>query len=485
MLGPIPTNIPGVAKQVAFPETGANVNVLRDELVLEGLIKLVQKDIPGAIKALTKFSQKRPDSFEIWSILGKIYLQIKRIPEAKSCLRKSLQINPTNPRDWEALGETLVQESEKNLQTMSEDELFNHHIPETIKCFENAMKYSPGRLDLKFKVGILYVSINQFDKAQSLLESYLKEKPNDSYVRNALEMVKQQARVVKQQREAQSQTFVPTQQPTSQKKCSKCGAIVDGAHKFCVNCGAPLEEPQDATSLNISEIAEQRKRDETQYPGNPKGKQIQTERVKAIYDKAMEHFSRHEFNESIQLLEEAISLEADIPDMYVHLGINYYMLKNDQKGLNYIHKAIELNPYHIMAYEILEKIYSTSGQENKAEEIFQKLKSFGVMYTNYMCDIGFNLLNSRDPSKKLKDNYEAAKPFFERVLLIDPNNKEAKFFLNQIESLNFATKELDKFNGDYDKAVEYYRNQLKLNPNDRRAFALLRQAELKQLGIDL
>ena len=48
-----------------------------------------------------------------------------------------------------------------------------------------------------------------------------------------------------------------------------------------------------------------------------------------------------------------------------------------------------------------------------------------------------------------------------------------------------TTKELDKFNGDYDRAVDYYRNQLKLNPNDREAAALLREAELKQLGIDL
>jgi len=485
MTAPRPTNIPGVSKQLVFPQTGADANVLRDELFKEGMIRMVQKDIPGAIKAFTKFSKKKPNSFEVWSALGNIYLQIKNIPEAKNCYKKSLKINPTNPRDWEALGSILFEETQPNIENLDDDELFGHRIPETIKCFENALKYNPENHDLKFKLGMLYSGIYQFDKALNHLENFLKVKPNNPHVLKAVQMVKQQAKKVETQRRTQSNTFIPTKQPTSDIKCPKCGVIREGTDKFCKRCGEAFKKPSEGASLNLGEISEQRKRDEARYPGDPNGKEIQSERVRVIYDKAIDNFKQHNFNEAKRLLEEAVNLEPDIPDIYVQLGINHYMLQNEQKGLEFLKKAIKLNPYQITAHELLEKIYSLSGKTSNAEDVFQKLKSFGVMYTNYMCDMGFNILNSHDPSKKLKDNYESAKPVFERVLLFDPNNKEANFYLNEIESLSFVTKEIEKFNGDYDKAVEYYRNQLKLNPNDRRTISLLREAELKQLGLDL
>jgi tetratricopeptide (TPR) repeat protein len=242
--------------------------------------------------------------------------------------------------------------------------------------------------------------------------------------------------------------------------------------------------PRGMMSLGLHEIEEKRKRDRANYPGDPHGKPIQTQEVKDLFNRAADNLIKRNFQQSKEILEEAIRIEPDVPELYVQLGANCFMLEEDQKGFEYLNMAIKLNPYHLNAYELLEKYYQATGQTYKEEEVFQKLKSFGPMYVNHLCDRGFGVLNSRDLSRGFKQNYLAAKNDFKRALLFDPNNKEANFFLNQIETFSFIDNELDKFKGDYKRAVEYYRNQLKLNPNDRRAFALLRMAEMRQLGLD-
>lgn len=267
--------------------------------------------------------------------------------------------------------------------------------------------------------------------------------------------------------------------------CSSCGAVLEKSAKFCTECGKAVEKRGEVISLNLSEISEKRKKDKMGYPGDPLGKSLQTETAKHLFQKGSEAFRNSNFSETCKLFEKAIEIEPDIPLLYEQLGAFYFLMKDIPNALKYTIKATEINPYQIRSYELLERIYDTVGQKDKVEQVNQILRSFGVMYENFLCDAGFKMLNRPDFSKNRKANYEVAKFLFQKALTVNPNNKEAQFFLNDIEYQSYLDTELEKFNGDYTRAVEYYRKQIELNPDDKIAIALLNLAEVRQLGLDI
>ncbi len=358
MTSPIPTNIPGVSKQLVFPQTGADANILRNELFKSGLIKMAQKDIHGAIKAWTKLSKKQPNSFEVWSGLGKAYFQIKNTTEAKRCLKKSLNIHPTNPLDWEYLGMTLTQEA---MESKDIDYSMKYIMPETIECFENALKYNPEKHNLKFKIGILYASIGKFDKAQFHVENYLKVKPKDSEAHLALKRIKQQKKEVENARnDSRSQTTSATE------------------------------------LLNVK---------------------FKSKKTSLLFDNGMNYIRNRNINEAIKSFQETLKQEPNHKVVIEKLGLAYRMGNQPQNAIKSFEKLFELDSTNMLALDNLLDLYAMLNDKENQGRTITRIKNSSSKYNDYMINIGEAFVKDGSMDGGIK--------YFVKVLLLTPNHEGA------------------------------------------------------------
>lgn len=71
----------------------------------------------------------------------------------------------------------------------------------------------------------------------------------------------------------------------------------------------------------------------------------------------------HRYPEAISLNEEALKLDPGYWPAFVELGISYTRVGNDKKGIEYLAKAFEQDPYNVRAYHMAE-FYDGSGAQS-------------------------------------------------------------------------------------------------------------------------
>jgi tetratricopeptide (TPR) repeat protein len=82
--------------------------------------------------------------------------------------------------------------------------------------------------------------------------------------------------------------------------------------------------------------------------------------------------------EALGLMEEAMRLTPEPPAYYFyHLGLAYYVMKQYDKALANLQKAINISPTYQPALEYLVAVYSEMGREEEAREVSSRLLGMG------------------------------------------------------------------------------------------------------------
>jgi tetratricopeptide (TPR) repeat protein len=195
------------------------------------------------------------------------------------------------------------------------------------------------------------------------------------------------------------------------------------------------------------------------------------------------------------LMEEPMNFYAS-----QYLGILYYQLRNHDSAIQYIRKALELNPASADALYNLGNVYKDSGRLNEAIDCFQQslklnpqnadaYNNQGMIYKDkgQLNDAiaSFKKAIQLNPNHviayynlgviyKDKKQFNDALGCYEKVVELNPNIMAAYYNLGMI----YHERE------QFDKAITYYQKAIQLNPDMAEPYCNLGNAFQEQERID-
>lgn len=180
-----------------------------------------------------------------------------------------------------------------------------------------------------------------------------------------------------------------------------------------------------------------------------------------VYDKSVINYrllanlykEEQNFDKSLEILSKAANEHPEDADVMIDQLNIYIGLDRLGEALEIIDKAIELQPENDMLYYVKGTAYDGAGKTEKAVEQYEKaveinpdntraLYNAGAMYFNsankyieQMNELSLSEQKKYDElNAKRIDLYKKAKPFFERILEIDPEDDAASRALTKINS---------------------------------------------------
>ncbi|EAR86423.1 tetratricopeptide repeat protein (macronuclear) [Tetrahymena thermophila SB210] len=213
------------------------------------------------------------------------------------------------------------------------------------------------------------------------------------------------------------------------------------------------------------------------------------------------YFENNKYNEAINYFTQSINVFPENPIAYKSIGHSYLNLKQYETAIENLNKAVMYNPEYSHAYNLLGVCYHNIGDTQNAAESYIKANSLCPQ----QCIPLFNLGNIY--LKKKVD--EESKNWYEKAIETNPNYIDAYTNLgvvncnqsqfeqalihfekaSQIDPLSasinhniwFACMKLQR----YDYAINYFKNRLKINGSQQTnyylALTLIQQDNLKNL----
>lgn len=189
-------------------------------------------------------------------------------------------------------------------------------------------------------------------------------------------------------------------------------------------------------------------------------------------------------NKTRQAKEELEKIERKFPEnteALMKLGELYFIVRQYQKSLDYINKALKIDKLIAKGYFLKGKVYSETGDTTRAISSFVTATEQDNKYEDAFYDLGIIYAARKNP---------LALEYYQSVLQINPNNNEAKYarakFLQDIGKIDEAIKEYEtvvlenktcencyynlgaiylNIKKDNKKAVECFTKAIEINPS--------------------
>ena len=152
------------------------------------------------------------------------------------------------------------------------------------------------------------------------------------------------------------------------------------------------------------------------------------------------------FEEAKNLINRAIEIKPEMPDLYNNLGLVLWEMKDLNKSLESFKKAIKLNAKFAVAYNNLGLVYRDLDDLKNAEESFLKSIQIDPNNGDPYNNLGLIYNNANDTIK--------AEEFFNKSLNINPKN------LQTINNLGNLYKNI----GEIEKAEIFFNKAIDINP---------------------
>jgi cytochrome c-type biogenesis protein CcmH/NrfG len=132
-------------------------------------------------------------------------------------------------------------------------------------------------------------------------------------------------------------------------------------------------------------------------------------------------------DEAEAAFKEILTKYPSVPEVHYNLGYIYSQKKDWAAAEAAYQKAAELRPGYVEAWMALHRVYTESGQKDKAAEVMKQAVSTNGENPTVQFNLGVAYLNAQQ-----LDEAEAA---FQKVQTLDPSNVEVLYYLGTI-SLN-------------------------------------------------
>lgn len=228
--------------------------------------------------------------------------------------------------------------------------------------------------------------------------------------------------------------------------------------------------------------------------------------IKNLLQEAFILKSKGYYKHAIEAFYKALEIDNNSAELMLEIAHTYYLMKDEERALNYIEQVLEKDPAHIDSLKFLKdiftnkkawqeaeqtakNIYLISKDKNDLAEIFNllnKQNKHEEIFEYNINDISEKILYEKAYGKMSLNNFEEALNLINQALEINTNNKNLLLkgkilfkkgekdacvgILNNIE-LNEDDAELMNFAGlvyqfkqNYKKALLYFQKAIKIAP---------------------
>ena len=161
------------------------------------------------------------------------------------------------------------------------------------------------------------------------------------------------------------------------------------------------------------------------------------------------------FKKAIEYFQKAISIKSAHLSPLNNIGICYENLRNYEKAIDYYEKAISIKPDYHFAINNMGVSYRKLENYEKAIECFEKVISMKPDY--------YSALNNMGISYKNLGNYEKSIEYFEEAISINP------IYYGAFVNMGISYQDLKN----YEKAIECFNKAISIKPDYPEAFANL------------
>jgi tetratricopeptide (TPR) repeat protein len=158
------------------------------------------------------------------------------------------------------------------------------------------------------------------------------------------------------------------------------------------------------------------------------------------------YFAQNKTRQAKELLEIMEKKFPDNTEALLKLGELYFLVKQYQKGIEYVNKALRINENLAKAYYLKGSIYRESGDTNRAISSLQTAIEQDSKFEDAFYDLGLIYASRKNP---------LAFEYYNNVISLNPSNENARFARAKL------LQDLSK----YDEAISGYENILSTNKN--------------------
>lgn len=149
--------------------------------------------------------------------------------------------------------------------------------------------------------------------------------------------------------------------------------------------------------------------------------------VEANYNLAISYLRLEKTSEAINILEKAVSLRGDVPELYLALAEAYFHLGESDQAEKIFKKALELQPDNYRTYYDLGIIYYKNDRLEEAIASFEQAKTLNPEFSSTYYQEGLAFIK--------QGNFPRAIEALEKFLQLEPGAKEASQVRLIIEEL--------------------------------------------------
>ncbi len=438
------------------------------------------KDYKNSIAQYEKVKTAHPNTFQEYSELGLAYLRNKDYTNAKKCFNEAIQINP---KDYISYGNLAVVQS---------------YLKENDLAYENyktAFSLNPELNDLKFDYGNLLNTMGKKEDAIAAYQEYLKAHPEDKNAYIALGAIYQKEgnnisaiEILKQGTKISSDFDIKNELGKSYYQ--------NGNYEEALNL---YEEELSQNSKNLRALynkalclsaLEEFKNADTIYkklslyenqeliPFGLTQKNIMDETYLNLINWGEYSLNLKDYKKAKQTFTSAIEEDPENPKGYIGLAKTYENLGSKNKVVENFEKAIQVAPDEKDVFVEFANSLTRIGEEQMAQDVYKKAYELDNKDVNLLEVLGDSYAKTSDYKKALEayetliqekedDNLfvkigsmhkylndpQNAEEFYNKALVINPNNADAIF--------NLGLCAFDK--DDFEKAKEYFQKTIDVN----------------------
>lgn len=400
--------------------------------ILGDFCNVALKNSEEAIRLYEQVLSLQPDDLDTLLTAAHLCVSLKRFDQAKGFYEKVLE---NNPGHMEAL-EILDKLNAKNLfkgQTTSAETLYHTAFQQAqegnkkaaVATLEQLLSTDPENAYAHNDIGVLYYEMGEKNRAFDHYHKAVSLMPDNMiFQKNLADFI------WVEQGDAETAMNIYTKVLNTDQKdveallgfakiCFETGRADDA--KDFVDCALSVEPKNRNAAYLLEQIGKADANDTTSVD------------INALYERAKSKTAAGDQNGAIDDLNRLVQCSPECAVAYNDLGVLYYQIGDQEKALRAYEKSVQLDASDANAMKNLADFYLL--EQQRVEEAMQLyLKALeqnpgdveSLLATGFVC----TLLNKTDD----------AVTFYNRVIELDPFNRNASEALAKLQNPNHSTK---------------------------------------------